>query len=253
MATVSVSTPVSRPTLGTKYDRRFYSTLSILMALTVIIGFAPTYYLRLVSGQTPTTISHFSPVPTVIHLHAFFFSTWVILFVVQTSLVAARRTDIHRKLGVFGGIVATCMVIMGFAAAINGARRGTTVPGIDPFGFTAIPMVDITMFGIFVAFALVRRRDKEAHKRLMLLAYVCIIAAAVARLPGLLPLGPLAFYGGSFVFVVIGMVYDWISRHAIHPVYKWGFPVLLLAVPLRLFLVGSSAWQNFARFLVQHT
>jgi hypothetical protein len=252
MATVSVSTAVS-PTLGGKYDRRFYTTLSILMALTVIVGFAPTYYWRLVAGQTPTTISQFSPVPTVIHLHAIAFTTWVVLFVVQTGLVAAHRTNIHRKLGVLGGILAGGMVIMGYAAAINGARRGTTVPGIDPFGFTAIPMVDVTLFVVFVALALVRRRDKEAHKRLMLLAYVNILGAAVARLPGFLPLGPLVFYAGSFVFVIAGMVYDRISRRAIHPVYKWGFPVLLLGVPLRLFLVGSPAWQNFARFLVAHT
>jgi hypothetical protein len=253
MATVSVSTPVSRPTINAKYDRRFYTTLSVLMALTVIVGFAPTYYLRLVSGQSPTTISQFSPVPAVIHLHAIAFSTWVVLFVVQTGLVAAHRTAVHRKLGVFGGVLAAAMVVLGYAAAINGARRGTTVPGVDPFGFTAIPMVDVTMFAIFVALALVRRRDKEAHKRLMLLAYVNIIGAAVARLPGFLPLGPLVFYAGSFVFMIAGMLYDRVSRHAIHPVYKWAFPVLLLGVPLRLFLAGFPAWQNFARFLVQHT
>jgi hypothetical protein len=36
-------------------------------------------------------------------------------------------------------------------------------------------------------------RRKEAHKRLMLLAYVSIMPAAVARLPGVLSLGPMGF------------------------------------------------------------
>jgi hypothetical protein len=252
MATVSASAPISKPILGSKYDRRFYTIVSVFMALTVLIGFAPTYYLRLVAGN-PITISNYAPVPTVIHLHAILFTTWVIFFVAQALLVANRRTDIHRKLGVFGGLLAGAMVIMGYAATINGARRGTTVPGIDPFGFTAIPFFDVTFFGLFVALALLRRRDKEAHKRLMLLAYVSIIGAAVARLPGILPLGPLAFYGFSFLFVVAGIVYDRVSRQHIHPVYKWGLPVLVLAVPLRLVLVGAPAWQNFARFLVNHT
>jgi hypothetical protein len=251
MATVA-STHSARTISPATSDRRFYTTLSIVMALTVLIGFAPTYYLRLFSGR-PITISNYSPVPTVIHLHAMLFTTWVIFFVAQALLVANRRTDIHRKLGVFGGFLAGAMVIMGYAATINGAKRGTTVPGIDPLGFTAIPFFDVTFFGLFVALAILRRRDKEAHKRLMLLAYVSIIGAAVARLPGVLPLGPIAFYGFSFLFVVAAIIYDRVSRQHIHPVYKWGLPVLVLAVPLRLVLVGSSAWQNFARFLVDHT
>jgi hypothetical protein len=46
------------------------------------------------------------------------------------------------------------------------------------------------MFSAFVVSALVKRRDKESHKRLMLLAYISIVVAAVARLPGMLNLGP---------------------------------------------------------------
>ena len=253
MATVSVPQS-ARPTLRTgQYDRRFYTTLSIIMALTVVIGFAPTYYARVVTGQPTITVSQYSPVPAVIHMHAILFTSWVIFFVVQMLLVANGRIDIHRRLGVFGGCLAGAMMIMGYAATINGARRGTTVPGIDPFGFTAIPFFDVTFFGFFVALALLRRRDKEAHKRLMLLAYVSIIGAAVARLPGFLPLGPLAFYGFSLLFVVTGIVYDLVSRRKVHPVYQWGLPLLVLGVPLRLVLTGMPAWRDFARFLVEHT
>ena len=39
----------------------------------------------------------------------------------------------------------------------------------------------------------------------MLLAYVNIIVAAVARFPGVLPLGPLAFFGLAFLFMFAGV------------------------------------------------
>ncbi len=115
----------------------------------------------------------------------------------------------------------------------------------------AVPIFDIILFTGFVGAALLKRRDKESHKRLMLLAYVSIITAAVARLPGMLPLGPPAFFGASFLFVVAGIVYDRVSRGRIHRVYKIGAPIIALSVPLRLAVSGTAAWQSFARWLVQ--
>jgi hypothetical protein len=41
------------------------------------------------------------------------------------------------------------------------------------------------------------RRDKGAHKRLMLLAYISLIVAAVARLPGVLPIADRDFRSGT--------------------------------------------------------
>jgi hypothetical protein len=106
------------------------------------------------------------------------------------------------------------------------------------------------LFASFVALALRRRRDKEAHKRLMLLAYVSIIVAGVARIPGVITLGPLGFFALSFLFAVVGMIYDRHSRGRVHPVYKWGMAVLVLSVPVRLALSSTSAWRSFAASLM---
>jgi hypothetical protein len=122
---------------------------------------------------------------------------------------------------------------------------------VDATTFLVVPLVDILLFAGFYAAAMLKRRDKETHKRLMLLAYASIITAAVARLPGVLPLGPLVFFGLSFLFVAAAMVYDFVSRGRIHPVYRWGAPILALSVPIRLAVSGTAAWQAFARWLTQ--
>jgi hypothetical protein len=106
------------------------------------------------------------------------------------------------------------------------------------------------LFAGFVAAALAMRGHREAHKRLMLLAYVSIITAAVARLPGLLPLGPLVFFSFSFLFVIAGILYDLWSRGRVHPVYLWGGGVVLVSVPLRLAMSSTAAWRSFAGWLV---
>ena len=197
------------PALATRrdYDRLFYPAMALLMALTVFVGFGQTYYFRLVSG-TPTTISGGAITPA-LHLHGVVFTAWVLLFLVQSALIGLRRTRIHRRLGYASIALAVTMIVVGLRTAIEAAARGAAPPGVDPFAFLAVPFFDIVLFAGFVSAALLKRRDREAHKRLMLLAYVSIITAAVARLPGLLPLGPLAFFGLSFMFVVAGMVYDW--------------------------------------------
>ena len=106
------------------------------------------------------------------------------------------------------------------------------------------------LFAGFVGAAVWQRRDREAHKRLMLLAYISIIVAALARLPGVATVGPPAFFGLALLFVVVGIVYDKVTRRRIHPVYVWGGGLLALSVPPRLAVSETDGWRAFAELLV---
>lgn len=85
-------------------ERVFYTCMAAAFAVTVFAGFARTYYLR----------PFFDPKPlvTILHLHGLVFTSWVVLLVVQTALVAKRRTDVHRRLGVAGAALAALMVVV---------------------------------------------------------------------------------------------------------------------------------------------
>ena len=99
--TAHVKSPVVPP--GT--DRRFFTGLAVAVALTVFAGFAPTYYLKGLYG-TPV-LSPF------LHFHGMLFTSWILLFVAQTTLVAAKRTDLHRRLGIVGALLAVAMLVVG--------------------------------------------------------------------------------------------------------------------------------------------
>src|SRR4029077_385416 len=128
MATV-VARPSSPPRLladlpGRRYDHLFFSTMALLMLLTVFVGFAHTYYLAGVFS---------APLPSLtIHLHGAAFSCWILLLVTQTSLVAAGRVDIHRRLGIAGFLLACLMIILGILAATDSLVREAGPVGRDP-------------------------------------------------------------------------------------------------------------------------
>ncbi len=232
------------------YDRVFYGGVAVTMAAMAVVGFAPTYYLRLFSGGPTATISG-GPFTGLVHLHGALFTAWVALFIVQTALISARRVAVHRRVGVAGAVLAGMMVIVASMTALGMAKRGAAPPGIGPLAFLAIPLFDMVMFATFIAAALVLRRKKEAHKRLMLLGYISIMGAPAARLPGVLPYGPFAFYGIAFVFLLAGILYDVASRRRVHPAYLWGGALLVASVPLRLAISSTTAWTTFAQMLTR--
>ena len=169
--------PVSTPAWPWRRDRLFFSGMAIAAALVVFAGFAPTYYLKAAFGAP-----ELSPL---LHAHGLIFTSWIVLFVVQTRLIAGRRTPLHRRLGVLGGLLAVAMLIVGTMAAIASARRGFTPPGgPPPLTFLIIPLGDLFVFSVLVGAALYFRRQSQTHKRLMLLATLALLTPAIARLPG---------------------------------------------------------------------
>jgi uncharacterized membrane protein YozB (DUF420 family) len=252
MTTVLVETagPQTAARPAGAHDRLFYGGMAVALAATTLGGFASTYYVRFFDGGPRATISG-GPFTSLVHLHGALFTAWVALVLVQTTLISTRRVAVHRKLGVFGGVLGAAMIVVGTFTAIAMARRGGAPPGIGPIEFLAVPLFDMVMFALFLTGALVWRRDKETHKRLMLLAYASILAAPIARLPGVLPLGPLGFYGLAFLVVIAGVLYDYLSRGRVHKAYIWGGALLFASVPLRLALSGTAAWRGFAQFLIR--
>jgi len=223
-------------------DRKFYTGMAIVMMFTALVGFSRTYFLGLISGHA-TTITGRVPNATV-HLHAMLFMSWLVLFIVQTSLIATHRVKVHRKLGYFGVALAAAMIVVGGRTAVEAARLGAVPPGAIPWNFIAIPFGDITSFGIFFLGAVLWRNDKDKHKRLIILASASLMSAALVRWPGVLAVGPLAAYGLTLLFPIAGAVYDRWSRGRVHPVYWWGLAVIVLGVAVRVTLLNSTAWRH---------
>jgi hypothetical protein len=225
-------------------DRLFYAGMAVVAAAIVFAGFSRTYFLKAYFGT--------GPLPPLVHLHGLLFTSWIALFFTQATLVAARRTDVHRRLGVAGGALAVLMIVVGFRVAVAAARRGASAPGgPPPLVFLVIPLGDILVFSMLVGAAFHFRRRVEIHKRLMVVATIGLLTAAIARLPFafILATGPLAFFGLTDLVLVACVLYDSAVHRRVHPAYVWGGLLLVLSQPLRLAIAGTGAWLSFARWL----
>jgi hypothetical protein len=224
-------------------ERWFYISMSIAAVITVFAGFAPTYYLR--------PYFNTAPLMPLLHLHGLVFTSWLALFLVQTTLIAAHRTDIHRRLGILGGVIAALMIVIGPTTAVIRASQGATpVPGVSPLSFLVVPLGDMFVFALLVGAGFYYRRRPDVHKRLMLLATVSILAAAIARLPfAIMQAGPPAFFGLTDVFVLACIVYDLITLKRVHRATALAALLIIASQPLRLMLAGTHAWLAFAGWL----
>lgn len=224
-------------------DRLFYTAMGVLVALVTVIGFSRSYYFSrwfAVPDGTP-------PMTLLLHLHGAIFTTWMVLMVVQPSLIAARKPRLHRRLGYFGAAIAAAMVATGNIAAITAMKIGFIGLG-DPFVFYAIPFFAINSFAVAVALAILWRNRAETHKRLILLASVGLVNAAIARVPMDLIQGGAPF---TFVFlpnliILAGMIYDWRTRGRVHKVWIWGGGLMLLSQIAMFPIMTSAAWHSFA-------
>jgi hypothetical protein len=246
MVSPAVSLPgAARPLTPAARDRRFFTTVAAIIAAVVLVGFGPTFYLRPMFN--PAT-----PMRTVYYVHGAIFTVWVALFVTQAVLVSARRLDLHKKLGLAGVVLAVLMVVTGYAAAVTSARHGFRGEGLPPpLVFFAVPFFDLLVFSTLAAAGFWMRRSPVAHKRLMLLSMVSILTAAIARLPYVLPLGPLAFFGLTDLFVVALALHDRASLGRVHPTTLWGGVWLVASQIGRLVISGTAAWLAFATWLTR--
>jgi hypothetical protein len=251
--TAHVKSPVVPP--GT--DRLFFTGLAVAVALSVFAGFAPTYYLKGLYGTR--ALSPF------LHFHGMLFTSWILLFVTQTTLVAAKRTDLHRRLGIVGALLAGAMLVVGTAVAVAAAK----LPRVSddqrgqfptPLEELATPLGGLAIFAVLVAVGFYYRRNRDSHKRLMMLATIVTAGAALDRL--FFPTGVLAFSGlplNTFtsmgltaLFLSACFLYDLRTRGHVHPAFLWGgLSVLAWTYATRELIASTTTWLSFAGWLTR--
>jgi hypothetical protein len=222
-----------------------------LFVIVAVAGFAPRS-LAIVSGMMP------SP-PLVVHLHAAVMASWVSLLAVQATLSLAGRMDLHRKWGAASLVVAPLVLIMLIAITIvrQNAAAGTPAGPIVN-NILLVQIRAIVLFPTFLIWALrTRRTDPEMHKRMMLLATLMLLDAAIARMSWLpyneFPKGYVAVHIYLLLLLVPALLYDLIRRGRIHRAWVWGLALTLPWVVATEFVWGSHWWREFGPKLVGAT
>jgi len=246
---------VARRVVITASGQRFYVRLAAACVAVAFIGFAPTYWVPMFRGTLDAA--------PLTHVHGALFYGWTLLFLIQAWLAASRKLTRHRELGVLGVAVATSMCFVGMATAIGSLKQGVADGFVDATrAFMILPVSGIAFFALLFTLALLNVRKLETHKRLMIVATVSLLQAAVGRWLIVFLAPPAdALVGPPPVFVTIlpglasdllivwAMVHDKRTMGRVHRVYWIAGGALVALQILRVPLSASTTWMDFAAWL----
>lgn len=225
----------------------FYTWVAVGTLLIVFIGFARTFYLKVVFGTRP--------LPFYLHLHGLIFTAWFVLFFVQARLVARHHVDLHQRLGIFAAFLAPLGACMATGVSIHAVRRSylanqaSLANNLRPL---ALDLGSSLIFVFLVAAALYFRRRGGIHKRLMVLASCSLLLPAIGRipLPFIMAGGLWGLVGLTEVTPLVCILYDTVKHRHLHPAFAWGGAAVLASFPAFLLIGSTNVWFSFSTWLV---
>lgn len=241
-----MATVIARSTtMRSRTTTRIYVPIGLVCLIITLLGFWPVYFGPLLAG-----IPH--PLP-IIHLHAAVFVGWLLLVIVQASLAATGRIALHMKVGNFGMAWGLVLLLVGWATAFSVFGDRVQAGDLELARNRLVaPLTDLLVFAPVLAAAWIYRRKPEIHKRLIIVASIILLSAAVHRM---------AFLGGGpspplpqlltvwLSPILLGMTYDFFKRRVVHPVYLIGIAAVLFLKFGRRWIFRNETWIDFTTWL----
>lgn len=230
-------------------EKRFFFYMSLVCAVLIFIGFAPSYYLKPVFQAPP-------PLSAMSHLHGLLATAWTLLFAFQAWLIGYERPMLHRRLGLMGAVLFGAVVAIGFMTAINAARLGNVPPASPPgMVFMAVPFFGMLGAAALGLTGLWKRAQRDAHMRYMMATFIAMTPPATHRIfvgAGHAPEALLLAFGIMNVLLGIAMLYDLRKTGRVHPAYLWSALVFLLTEAGIVWAFrDQESWMQIANWLVQ--
>ena len=253
MATAPYQT-LSKPQNNALVERWFFTGMALAMIAISLIAFLPS-------------ITHpaerRAPLSALAAAHGVVFFAWLLLFLVQSRLIATHRVAIHRRLGLASIVILALMIPLAYTTTIAMVRRGYDLSGDlsvginnEPAHQTVFPLANLLIFSTLAIAAMAFRRRPEIHRRLMLFANIELMPAPLAHLightPWLASLPPVIVMVPITAFVAAAVGRDLLVARRIHPL-TWGLAIQrMVSGPLETGPIGSSAaWHHFVHWLAR--
>jgi len=242
------------PKNTTSEDRHFLR-IAIACAIIGFVGFIPTYLAPLARGTLAST--------PLIHMHAIVFFAWGLFLIYQTWLGASGQIRSHRRIGLLGVSLVTLMTLFGLATSIHRMHWAASLGQLEAGkAFALLPISAILFFAAVFTAAVACARQRDWHKRLMMLAALSILDAPIARwfivfLAPEAPAGPppiavgMAPAGVAMMLMLVAMALDKRISGRFHPAYVIGIFAYAASKLMLIPVSQSGAWQAAAGWLMK--
>lgn len=233
---------------NTAIDRWYLRTLALVMIAVAIAGFAPSI------------VDHsrrLGPMTLLVAAHGILFFLWLVLFLVQTTLVATHRVAVHRRMGVVAVALLVLLVPLSYEVTVEMVRRGYDLSGdqmvrIDPLFGSIFNFVAVIEFPLLAGTALLFRHRREIHSRLMLFASIMLMEVPITHLLGHFGLlSPFTVLAGTAVFLLSAVAWDYLTARRVHKLTVIVAISMFLLLPIQGILGSTAAWHHFAAWLAR--
>jgi hypothetical protein len=237
-----------------KADRWFYSAAGVLFLVTMLVGFRHFVANGAASDGSPLNPSMFR----VDLIHGTAIAAWYLLFFIQSLLISVRSRRLHFKLGWSAVAIAVAIAVTGPLVAtcsVQNAPSDFQFFGMQYSRFLLVMYTEIALYIGFVATAILMRKKPRIHRPAMLLACLCLLAGATARMPFLNPIfgtagwiglfGPIFCIGAALLLVRFALTrsFDrWLAA---------GLAVMVLIFIISEKLALTESWSRMAAALLR--
>lgn len=150
----------------------FFPIMTLVVIVFIFLGFGAAIA-RHGDGYVPS--------PALI-LHGSVTLGWFGLTLVQAMLIRRANFALHKTLGGLSVVLELAIVVLGYTTVVEAMTNPDwSIGGFDNVGSAVFPFFDNLTFIMVYTLGISLRKDREAHKRLMVLAGVMMMDAAVAR------------------------------------------------------------------------
>jgi multisubunit Na+/H+ antiporter MnhB subunit len=192
-------------------------------------------------------------VPKIVHVHAVATTLWLLTATALVLLVETGNARLHRRLGWFAAGYAALVLVIAPWSELSWQALNLQTPGALPPQFLSIAFSGVFCMAVLLAWGVLLRRNSAAHRRVLILATICISDAGFSRMVGLVLPAPstfagtyLFYEGGNLLLIVLMFLWDWKRNR----VMKQFVLAAALVIGVGLAATGlyfNSTWQAITR------
>jgi len=177
-STIAAALPLKIQT--DRRERLFYLISSCVMIAGVAIGFR-MFYLH-GSNDAGGPVTH--QTAPLVYIHGGLMTCWMILFLLQCSLVMIGNRQLHMRLGGAAVVLYFVIIPVGAITALLQIHYADPLsfPPFGPYRFLALPLTEITNFALFIGGGFLLRRIPAFHRPLMMMGTLSVAQAGIGRI-----------------------------------------------------------------------
>jgi len=228
-----------------RFDKSGYYFIGLVVL--AFLGFWATYFSKFFDGETRFNFYF--------HFHAAMVSLWILVLIVQPTLIRKKKLAIHKIIGKLTYVLMPLLFVSVILLTHSRLPEHITVINGENFygPHLVVPFKDLLILGTAYIIAVVYRRDFNIHARAMVATGIVFIEPALFRF----------IFSNHFVtevmpayFWTIGIVYALLIGLMIlerkQKRGRWVFPLVLglyiIVHSIIIFGINTGAWETFARW-----